>query len=1288
MSQKLCTKHVLYYCLSVLIIYIPFTVLATQIGKSDISYAKDTVDTPCLEMSQARPQNSNACVGAVKLNMPTQVEDIISSDSTVSEKKTYQNTTMARPQNSNACVGAVKLNIPTQVEDIISSDSTVSKKKPYQNTTMERNEHFVYVKDFKGMVNSWQENVLIGENPLPTHNDLNDISTEVENFDIKQDLSLTPNFKTESSTQGQTSLMQSDAISLSSDASSSIQNRTDHAEISDQVSISDKLDIDSKIDVSSPLKSISVNDIPSTPKRDYKESDGLPLLHQTPPKTIITSDLEQSQDQNSPKSINDLHNMDTFALFASSSVKSNDEVMSNSSMGVTGIKFDSMDILELDIDVPRVTLTDSSSDVESNDLNDISTEVENFDTKQDLSLTPNFKAVSSSQDKTPIMKGDVISLSSDASSSASNIANHAEISDNVLISDKSDIDSKMDVSSPLKSISVNDIPSTPKREYKESDTLPIFDYTPSKIIIAYNQEQSQDQNSSKSVNDLHDMDMPVLFALSPVKSNEEVMSNSSMDITRIKFDSVDTQNNKGCVKSESDMDSPKVTLADSSSDGESNELSEFSVMISECDDSERESIFDDTRFEGNVKSDKGKSELSILDTDRLVSDVSDSDVIHIEKKVKVIGGVIGKNYKLLNHLNFQEMYLDSGIHEGNGFSLNADKIETIKNSRILLDKLDCNASKMTVNEGSWVMFLDIKNNVKHLNLGEDSRVSFINHDKDIKIPRITSKEKGFGDVAINGGTINGIGKRDFPVKSVIFLGGENIIADSVYANNVKFEIVARVVSSNADTVIYSVNPFDGTLPQNWYLADANTLKPESGMAFFRAFTASEDRTDTQTASCSKSATVSASVNRTDETHISSHMEVTSDVAETKTATLPTSADILYAEDIDIEKNEKETSNACCKQEEARVLASKVYSDEDTSNMSMAQKKEAYDMATSLDGVLVGDGNSDLNANGAVLMNNVNDIITGVISTKIGERALLEIPTKNTPEEDAIGLSSGDEDSSHNYGVWLKGVYGTAKQGKTNKQASYDSSSYGFVIGADMEFNGLAVIGAAYSPMKTDLKYAKHNKGNKLSADSHIFSLYMRNYLNNEMSIKTILSGGISDIKSKRNIDARVVAIGKMTNKFYYVQSSVDYNIVCGDVNLIPQVGLKYTSFHDSSMKEKGAGLFNAIMKGKTYNELSAIGGMKVALHPRKLREGIILNSSLQAYVEQILKNSKYTKQIKFAWSDEYFKNEIYDQNKQSYNLGGNVGVVYKNFELSTGYNVYLRKKYKGHQVSLILNVTL
>jgi outer membrane autotransporter protein len=305
------------------------------------------------------------------------------------------------------------------------------------------------------------------------------------------------------------------------------------------------------------------------------------------------------------------------------------------------------------------------------------------------------------------------------------------------------------------------------------------------------------------------------------------------------------------------------------------------------------------------------------------------------------------------------------------------------------------------------------------------------------------------------------------------------------------------------------------------------------------------------------------------------------------------------------------------------------------------------------------------------------VLNGLIDSKLDELSFDNVIMSS-------GISAGDEFKPKLQGAWIRGTCGASKD---NGTFSYIGNIAGATIGSDFELNEQTVVGAAYSNMSTAFKHKKNYAGDKTNSNSHILSLYGAYQLNDNISVKTMLSVGMSNIATKRSI-LNNIASGKIKNKNYNAKTSVSYNFKATEnIYLVPNLGLAYSHSSDDAYSEKGAGVHNISIKTKSNNNLTAIAVLN-AIMPHKISNTLSIAPSIHASVESHLWNKKSKVKAKLAWMDDYFSKSLKANKTErfSYNIGGGITTQRDNIEIAMNYNCNIRQKYQNHQGSIKLKL--
>ena len=320
-------------------------------------------------------------------------------------------------------------------------------------------------------------------------------------------------------------------------------------------------------------------------------------------------------------------------------------------------------------------------------------------------------------------------------------------------------------------------------------------------------------------------------------------------------------------------------------------------------------------------------------------------------------------------------------------------------------------------------------------------------------------------------------------------------------------------------------------------------------------------------------------------------------------------------------------------------------------------------------------------------NAVASVINAAALTNIDLR-LGEVTVVDT-ELGAAGVAAGDSSSSKPKGLWITGFAGSSKQGQNRDLAGYKGKLLGATLGFDLEFNDKLTLGIAYSNARSRFNYRQNRAGDNISANSNILSLYSQALISDKLIWKNIASFSMNNITTKNN-RLNVLARGKFKNYGLNFDTNLGYLLAKDNMVLIPNIGLKCSFSKDSEYKETGAGDYNVSVNSKSNHSLAGILGARFALK-HKLTSGAEITPSIHGSIETKLIDKQQKVKAKFAYMDGYFDNNAQTGAKApklAYNLGGWVAIKKNNIELSVNYNCNIMNKYKAHQGSVKLKISL
>jgi len=288
----------------------------------------------------------------------------------------------------------------------------------------------------------------------------------------------------------------------------------------------------------------------------------------------------------------------------------------------------------------------------------------------------------------------------------------------------------------------------------------------------------------------------------------------------------------------------------------------------------------------------------------------------------------------------------------------------------------------------------------------------------------------------------------------------------------------------------------------------------------------------------------------------------------------------------------------------------------------------------------------------------------------------------------ISVAAGDEDNKYIKGLWVSGIYGASQQGTKAKVTGYKSNSAGWSIGFDVEFDD-KLVGVAYSNLRSNFKARPSKINSKIAVESHIFSLYGRKELVENLTMQGAFSVLRSNISTKASTAQGNILIlnSKYNNTSYNFDVKLNYLMTTqSGLTIVPNIGINYGSYKDDSYTDNTLAIQNLSVAAKSHQLLSCSIGTRVTL-PKQISEFITLTPSLHTDIIKNI-NSKRV-QTKLSQNGNIIANDITipRDSDLGYNLGAALLVERKNIKLQMEYNCKLQKKYQSHQGMLKLKIS-
>ena len=278
----------------------------------------------------------------------------------------------------------------------------------------------------------------------------------------------------------------------------------------------------------------------------------------------------------------------------------------------------------------------------------------------------------------------------------------------------------------------------------------------------------------------------------------------------------------------------------------------------------------------------------------------------------------------------------------------------------------------------------------------------------------------------------------------------------------------------------------------------------------------------------------------------------------------------------------------------------------------------------------------------------------------------------------MGVSSGDGESD--YGLWIKGSYGSGTFKPQNSLAIKQKSTGGS-IGFDGKMDDDTVIGIALNHNQTKLKpksgpetvinNISNNIGSKFSGD--IRSLIGSLYGSINMSERLVLSGEVrlGQVDAKMNYQSLLNGNSRFKLKGELLGGSLtaDYYSPIGKLFLVPNLGVSYETVRFKGKNQGNLKIGKLIIRRPAITGGIALTGVfeigECQLVP-EIRAGYEAGFSVKSNRLKISNSSG------MALSDYRIPVP-----KDTYRLGASMGISFSRFEASAGYEQARYKRYLG-----------
>jgi len=284
------------------------------------------------------------------------------------------------------------------------------------------------------------------------------------------------------------------------------------------------------------------------------------------------------------------------------------------------------------------------------------------------------------------------------------------------------------------------------------------------------------------------------------------------------------------------------------------------------------------------------------------------------------------------------------------------------------------------------------------------------------------------------------------------------------------------------------------------------------------------------------------------------------------------------------------------------------------------------------------------------------------------------------------ISSGDEDLRKS--AWLQGFGNLTEQGKRTVDPAYRSTTTGIIAGYDFEIKEDLIIGGAVAYAGTKVRMKNQKQGDRIKANTWIFSLYSMYEFNDHWFVNgTVAFGNVNVVNKERKLSGGrySVSSGKQTTQTNTIDVAIGYKYNFKDkFTVAPVIGINTNFFNDTSYIETGAAKFNrTVTKGSGSSYIAYFGA---AVTTEANFNDSVVTSNMHAKITQEInaKNPVITSQI-FQQTGTY-TSKISNVNKTIYYTGFDLKISNKIVDVTTGYDLGFCKNYISHTGALKLRI--
>lgn len=313
-------------------------------------------------------------------------------------------------------------------------------------------------------------------------------------------------------------------------------------------------------------------------------------------------------------------------------------------------------------------------------------------------------------------------------------------------------------------------------------------------------------------------------------------------------------------------------------------------------------------------------------------------------------------------------------------------------------------------------------------------------------------------------------------------------------------------------------------------------------------------------------------------------------------------------------------------------------------------------------------------------------VAGVATQEAGDSVIKNVSERvfALTADDAvnyIGISSGDEDKHHS-GVWFSPFLQKARQKDVGMIYGYKITNYGGTLGGDRMLNDNFTLGVTWSLVDAKVKQTSSKVGDNAKITTNIISIYGLYHLPSRWFLKSILSGGQSDIKSEerryRTDNSLGLADSKYKSYVYSINASLGKRLnIFSDIEFVPSLGFIYSKIKSDGYKETGDVPTLSVAKRSSYAIDTVLHGRLVGCYNYG---NYMLRPELSASAQINLRR----RNMKINYNSSFLEPVTLDvrESKRWYSLGAGLSISKGMMEYSINYEAQIDQKYMGRVGSL------